>query len=147
MNRRLLGYLLINVVVSAVVIIVLLVLHDRYYRPSVPPSVPDASTQGIVEITTIAGVGQLENEAVSIRNNGQASLSLDAWALKDAAGAAYTFPALTLLPGGSVAVHTAAGDDTATDLYWGLADPVWSSGEVATLSDAGGAARAAYRIP
>jgi competence protein ComEC len=147
MNRRLLGYLLINILVSAAVIITILIFYDRHFRSATPPSLPNSSTQGIVDIVAIAGIGQLDKEEVSIRNTGQASLSLDAWALKAASGAQYIFPELTLLPGGSVTVHTAAGHDTATDLYWGLADPVWSSDELATLADAGGAVRAAYRIP
>jgi competence protein ComEC len=147
MNRRLLGYLVVNVIVSAAVVVIILIVYDRYFRPATPLPPPDTFAQGTVEIAAIGGAGQLDSEAVSIRNSGQDRLSLDGWVLKDASGATYTFPALTLLPGGSVTVHSSAGDDTATDLFWGLTEPIWRSGEFATLKDSAGKPQAVYRIP
>jgi hypothetical protein len=147
MNRRLLGYLFVNVIVSAVVIIVIIFVYDRYFRPANLPPPPVASTEGVVEIAAIAGAGRLDSETVSIRNTGQDSLSLDGWVLKSPSDGQYTFPALTLLPGGSVNLHSASGNDTPTDLFWGLTAPAWSSGQLVTLADGGGEARAVYRIP
>jgi hypothetical protein len=147
MNRRLLGYLIVNAIVSAVVIIAILFAYDRFFRPATPAPPPDSSTPSTVEIAAIAGVGQAESETVTLRNNGQAKVIMGGWMLKEASGAEYIFPDLALLPGGSVDLHTAPGDDTATDLYWGLPEPAWSSGEFATLTDADGAVQAIYRIP
>ena len=36
---------------------------------------------------------------------------------------------------GAVQVHTVAGTDTVIDLYWGIGDAVWNSGEEARLFD------------
>jgi hypothetical protein len=147
MNRRLLGYLVVNVIVSAVVIIIILIIYDRFFRPTAPALPPGLSTLNPMEIDGVSGAGQLEAEMVTVSNGGRESLSLVGWVLRDTADAAYTFPELNLLPGGSVNVHTASGEDTASDLYWGRSRPVWESGEFATLSDVHGAVAAVYRIP
>ena len=147
MNRRLLGYLFVNVIVSAVVIIVILIVYDRFFRAAAPAPLPNTSTLSAMEIFAVSGAGQLETEMVTLSNTGTESLSLAGWALEDSADAEYIFPALSMLPGGSVKLHTASGDDTASDLYWGRARPVWGSGELATLSDADGGVAAVYRVP
>jgi hypothetical protein len=147
MNRRLLGYLLVNVIVSAVVIIVILIIYDRFFRAAAPVPLPDASTLSAMEIFGVSGAGQLETEMVTLANSGAESLSLDGWVLRNTADAEYTFPALSLLPGGSVNLHTASGEDTASDLYWGRSRPVWQSGELAALSDPEGTLEVVYRVP
>jgi hypothetical protein len=147
MNRRLLGYLLVNVIVSAVVIIAILFLYDRFFRAAAPALPPDLSTASAMEISSVGGTGQLETEMVTLSNGGAESLSLAGWVLRDTADGEYTFPELSLLPGGSVNLHTASGEDTASDLYWGRPRPVWQSGDLATLSDADGTVAAVYRVP
>jgi len=147
MNRRLLGYLLVNVLVSAAVIIVILIIYDRFIRAAPPVPPPDPSPHSALEISGVIGAGQLEKEVLTLRNRGAESLSLELWVLKDAGSASYTFPALTLFPGGSVNLHSASGDDSASDLYWGRTNPVWQSGKLATVSDAHGSVEAVYRIP
>jgi hypothetical protein len=147
MNRRLLGYLLINVLVSVAVIIIILILYDRFIRAAPPAPSPVSPSHSALEIAAVSGAGQIETETLTLRNTGAESLSLDSWSLKAATGATYTFPALTLQPGGSVSLHSAPGADTPSDLYWGLTDPVWQSGGLATLSDAQGTVEAVYRVP
>ncbi|MCK4317076.1 MAG: lamin tail domain-containing protein [Anaerolineae bacterium] len=77
------------------------------------------------------------DEYVLIENRGAGSQDMTGWALYDEQWHAYFFPAdFILLGGDSVRVWTKSDTDTATDLYWGLDDPVWgNSGDTAFLRD------------
>lgn len=162
-RRRLILYLLLNVFVSACVTGGILFWYDRNYRSvslsSIQPSIPSSNQGGAtavsfdpnvdipVEIVSIVGAGTLDAEWVIIRNMGTERLNLSGWRLLDADRHVFTFPNLTLNTGGAVQVHTVAGTNTVIDLYWGLNDPVWSSGEEAQLLDPGGNVRAVYTVP
>ncbi|HTX80041.1 MAG TPA: hypothetical protein VMC62_10245, partial [Longilinea sp.] len=65
----------------------------------------------------------------------------------DSKGNTYTFPQLTLYPGVIVQLHTIAGQDSPSDLYWGRSTPAWTSGELVALYDSQNIARAFYRVP
>ncbi len=93
------------------------------------------------------GPGALASETVILQNNGSDALILTGWTLKDGQGSTYTFPEITLYPGGMVQVHSGPGTNTAADLFWGLTAPVWKSGELVALYDTQNIARAFYRIP
>ncbi len=83
-------------------------------------------------------VSNLNGEIVVIRADG-GHVELTGWKLSDALGQIYTFPPFVLFSGRTVAVHTGAGVDTATELYWNLGVPAWSeSGDRASLIDAEG---------
>lgn len=150
-RRRLVLYLLLNVLVSVLVSGAILFFYDRVNHKT------DCSTTGIIptlasgsvnaDIVSVTGTGALASESVVIQNNGDASLLLSGWTLKDSQGSTFAFPGLTLYPGGMVQVHTGPGTDTAADLYWGLSAPVWESGELSSLYDAQKIARAFYRVP
>ncbi len=161
-RRRLVYYLLLNVFVSACVTGGILFWYDRTYRaqlspvPQVAAPAQDGSTPAAtlepdadipVEIVSVVGAGTLDVEVVVIRYNGEGELALANWQLKDDDGNTFTFPQLTLFPNGAVQVHTASGSDTVVDLYMGLRDPVWESGEVASLYDLQDNLRAIYRVP
>jgi hypothetical protein len=160
-RRRLVLYLLLNVFVSACVTGAILYWYHQNFRAtplaSVPavsvsnnPSAPQAFNPQVdipVEIVSIIGAGTLNAESVMVRNAGTEPLNLAGWQLKDAGRNVFTFPNLTLNSGGAVQVHTVAGTNTVIDLYWGLANPVWESGEEAQLVDPGGNVRAVYRVP
>ncbi len=163
MNRRnLVYYLLLNVFVSATVTVGILFWYDRNYRAVTQPSVLQAAplsgdsdpvstlnpqTDIAVKITSIVGAGTLNSEIVVVKFEGEGELNLASWQLKDEDGNIFKFPQLTLYPNGAVQVHTVTGTDTVIDLYWGLGDAVWSSGENARLFDAQGNLRAVYRVP
>ena len=153
-RRRLILYVLLNVVVSACITMSLLYAYDRYLRSTPPVSVPPLTTlgattqtDGALDIVSVVGAGVLENETVEIRNNGDGEVDLTGWKLQSADGRAYTFPGLTLLKGGIVTVHSGKGSDTVVDLYWGLSRPAWESGQLAILLDEQDNVRALYRIP
>jgi LysM repeat protein len=97
-------------------------------------------------IREVKSPGVLADEAVVIVNLG-GPVDLVGWTLRDEAGAQYTFPALTLFEGGAVTLHTAGGEDTVTDLYWGQPAAVWASGKSALLGDPSGGLHARFTVP
>lgn len=163
-RRKLIQYLLLNVFVSASVTGGILFWYDRNYRAVSQPVVMQVQATSAVnssvaasnielqanipvKISSVVGAGVLASEITVIQFQGEGQLDLTAWQLKDESGNTYTFPKVTLYPGGAVQVHTAAGSDTVIDLYWGIGEGVWSSGEEARLFDSQGNLRAVYRVP
>ena len=160
MNRRNLAYyLLLNVFISACVTGGILFWYDRNYRAVSQPAVQQASLGGDavptanletdipVKISSVVGAGTVNAEIAVGKFEGEGQLNLAGWQLKDEDGNTFTFPQLTLYPNGAVQVHTVSGTDTVIDLYWGLRDPVWGSGEDAKLFDSQGNLRAVYPVP
>ena len=157
-RRRLLGYLLLNALVSALVTGTILFFYDRAYRADcsqavlIPtlPAVTDATPQADrirMDIIGVVGAGTESGEIVIIKNGGEEAVILTGWQLQDSNGNAYIFPQLTLYPAATLQVHTAGGEDTATDLYWDRGAAVWQPGEIAMLYDSQGILRALYRVP
>lgn len=161
-RRKLVYYLLLNVFVSACVTSGILFWYDRNYRAVNQPSVQQAApasgdsapadtvnpqTDIAVKISSVVGAGALNSEIVVVKFEGEGQLDISSWQLKDEDGNTFKFPQLTLYPNGAVQVHTITGTDTVIDLYWGIGDAVWSSGESARLFDAQGNLRAVYRVP
>lgn len=163
MNRRLVLYLLLNVFVSACVTGGILFWYDRNYRLAglspVQPAIPSGGQSNApavsfdpnidipVEIVSVVGAGTLDAEWVIVRNAGNEPINLSSWQLQDSNRHVFTFPNLTLNTGGAVQIHTISGTNTVIDLYWGLNDPVWGSGEEAQLLDPSGNVRAVYTVP
>lgn len=159
-RRKLVYYLLLNVFVSACVTGTILFWYDRNYRAvsqspvqqaapanGNPASTADLRTDIPVKISSVVGAGTLNSEIVVVKFEGQGQLNLAGWQLKDENGNTFSFPRLTLYPNGAVQVHTVAGTDTVIDLYWGIGQAVWNSGENARLFDSQGNLRAVYRVP
>lgn len=160
-RRKLIQYLLLNIFVSASVTGGILFWYDRNSRAVIQPAVVQvtspsngsASTSASlqtdipVKISSVVGAGTADSEIVVVKFEGDGQLDLTSWQLKDENGNTFTFPKLTLYPNGAVQIHTASGTDTVIDLYWGIGEPVWSSGENARLFDSQGNLRAVYRVP
>jgi hypothetical protein len=160
-RRKLVQYLLLNVFVSACVTGTILFWYDRNFRAVNQPSVQQAAQAGgspassnaelqtdiPVKISSVVGAGTRSSEIVVVKFEGDGQLELAGWQLKDEDGNTFTFPKITLYPNGAVQVHTVSGTDTVIDLYWGIGEAVWSSGENARLFDAQGNLRAVYRVP
>ncbi len=163
MNRRkMFLYILLNIFVSVSVTGGMLFWYDRNYRAvsqssvqqaapansgSIPAAGTDLQTDIAVKISSVVGAGTVTSEIVVVKFAGDGQLDLASWQLKDEDGNTFTFPKLTLYQNGAVQVHTIAGTDTVIDLYWGISDAVWSSGENVRLFDAQGNLRAVYRVP
>jgi len=162
-RRKLAYYLLLNAFISACVTGTILFWYDRNYRALSQPSVRQAAPSGNdaapvatnenlqtdipVKISSVVGAGTLNSEIVVVKFEGEGQLDLASWQLKDEDGNTFTFPQLTLYSNGAVQVHTVSGTDTVIDLYWGIGEAAWSSGENARLFDAQGNLRAVYRVP
>ena len=163
-RRRLLSYLLLNALISACVTGSILFWYDRNYRsvsqaavqPSaalvnqdlpVPQATFDPGIEVPVEIVSVIGAGTLSAEWVVVRYTGEDQINLANWQLRDADRNVFLFPQLILHPDGAVQIHTASGTNTVIDLYWGVSEPVWQSGEEAQLYDPNGNLRAKYKVP
>jgi micrococcal nuclease len=72
----------------------------------------------------------LEDEYVSLVNDGAAAADLEGWTLRDESSThRYSFPGgFTLGSGDEVRVRTGCGNDDHNDLFWCERDPVWSNG-------------------
>ncbi|MCI0507458.1 MAG: lamin tail domain-containing protein [Gammaproteobacteria bacterium] len=68
-----------------------------------------------------------EQEKVVFYNSGAMPVNMKGWKLSDRAKHQYTFPEVKLLPGEAVAIHTGAGKNTGTDLFWGRTRAVWNN--------------------
>lgn len=151
-GRRLLVYIVVNVIVSALTTLIVMALWTNYTLANEPalgslPSNGSSQAASQLAITAIIGAGDLANEHVAIENNGSVDLSLAGWRLRDQNGNEYRFPALVLHPGASIDIYSGQGVNSATSLFWGRMVAVWVSGEQATLLDASGQTQATYLVP
>ncbi len=104
--------------------------------------------QSVIKITEVVGIGDLQTEAVQIINEGTAQQALFNWRLIDEDGRIYLFGQVTIFgEGAGILLHSAAGRDGATDLYWGQNTAVWQPGEQVTLLDANGNIQATFTTP
>lgn len=119
--------------------------------PSPIPTEPVTVTQGSegsVSITAVIAPGDLEDEAIQIVNTTPNPIALLGWKVADLQGHVYTFKQVTLFgDGAGILFHTTAGRDGATDVYWGLAEPVWEPGELVTLLDGQDTIIATFTVP
>lgn len=113
------------------------------------PTPLPVSGELVIEIVEVVKPGVVAQEGVTVANKGSRLADMSGWTLSDAAGNSYTFPSLRLWAGGSVTVFTRAGQDgsPAAALYWGKTQPMWSSGETATLKDTEGKTMAELAVP
>lgn len=102
---------------------------------------------GQMEIDSIIGAGDVENERVMIRHVGDEEISLAGWQLQDEDGNSFILPSLTMFTGGAVTVYSRVGVNTVVELYWGMNEPVWEEGEQALLVDPNGGVQAVYTVP
>jgi len=78
----------------------------------------------------------LNDEYVVFYNNGSQAFEMTDWTIRDESNSQYTFPVFTLEPSANVTLYTGSGEDTDTDLYWGMRDPVWNNkGDTLHLRD------------
>lgn len=166
--KRLLAFLLLNVLVTALTMWAVLALWTRANplpgtadmpppaaagpQQASTPAPAEASpgepvSAGQLQINTVVAAGDLPNERVLIRHVGAEEISLAGWRLEDENGNSFLFPSLRMFSGGAVTVYTRAGTNTVVELYWGLERPAWQPGEWVRLLDPQGTVQAEYLIP
>lgn len=119
---------------------------DAPPTPIATEPAPEGDAQ--VEITDVIGAGQLAAEAVQLVNNGSRQIALQGWQLVSEQGVIYTFGQVTLFgDGAGIMIHTAVGQDRATDLYWNRDTAVWQPGDTVTLRNADNEVQSTYVIP
>ena len=118
-------------------------------RPPTPiPTVAAGDGEAELVIGNVVSPGQVSLEAIQIVNNGSREASMRDWKLTDQLGNTYTFGQLTLFgDGAGIALHTGPGQDSATDLFWGLDEALWESGDRVVLYDDAGMVRAEFEVP
>ena len=121
------------------------------------PLPPTPKPAGVVITATPEGLPQvvirgayerenLEEEFIYLENVGGVAV-MAGWSLYDGVGNTFTFPGFTLYRGGGVNVYTRAGNNSVINLYWGMDEPLWTSGKVITLLDDQGQVHATFRVP
>jgi LysM repeat protein len=108
---------------------------------NLPPSTPLPTSTSPpfdeinIVINEVIGAGNLAQESLVILNKG-AGTSLNGWKLEGSPLAVFTFPDIFLFSGGSIRIHTAAGQNTPSDLFLGQGEPAWPVGSTIILRDA-----------
>lgn len=112
------------------------------------PTTTEAPSSGLPNLAfrSVDNPGIYESEKVTIVNLGGA-VQLGGWVLAGPDGATYTFPALRLHENGQVSVHTAVGQNSVTDLYWGQSAAIWQPGMGVRLLDPNGVEQATLTVP
>lgn len=117
-------------------------------RPSPIPTEAVTAGQGEIAIAGITDIGLLETEAVQIVNNGAELQSLQGWTVRDEDNNAYTFGDVSIFgEGAGILLHSRAGTNSPLELFWGLEEAAWRSGETLTLWDAANQVVATYVVP
>ena len=109
--------------------------------PPTPIPAVEATTDNSTAIIEISATnsGDIETEAIQIQNLGGQQVALSGWQLVDADGHIYTFAQITLFgDGAAIQLHTTSGQDAPADLYWGLDEPIFTTGELLSLLNSAG---------
>jgi hypothetical protein len=162
--RKIIPYLLLNFAVSAAAILIVLIIWDRTHdvpgivlfgTPAIatpvvqnnqPPAIIPLDQQTF-EIQMVVGAGDINLERVQLVSVADANINIQGWTLADGNRNVFTFPSLTVFPGGGLSVFTRSGLNTSVELFWGNSEAVWTSGETVKLLDPDGHLRASYKIP
>jgi len=170
--KKLLFYIVLNIIVSAVTILGVLYIWEKTQLKDVlletgSDSLETSSTLGeetgeesdsglLIEIGEVGGVGNLATEYVRLtRPNSDPgdTVSLQGWRLRDENENDYIIldqsglPSLDLHGQGAVNIYSKEGVSNPIELYLSLTEPMWEPGETVTLIDPNGIVHDTYMIP
>jgi LysM repeat protein len=114
--------------------------------PSPNATAPVATGEIKVVVNEVLGAGELTQETLMILNRG-AGTSLMNWKLSGSPLGNFVFPDIFLFSGGSIRIHTSAGQNTPSDLYLGQGEAAWLPGTTIILSDAAGKQMSQLTVP
>ncbi|UCF10748.1 MAG: lamin tail domain-containing protein [Candidatus Bipolaricaulota bacterium] len=70
----------------------------------------------------------LNDERVTLQNQGEETVDMTGWTLRNHLRVTYTFPeGFALAPGAVVTVHSGCGDDSGSDLFWCSRREIWDN--------------------
>jgi len=170
--KKLLFYVVLNIVVSAITIIGVLYLWENtkiknllFDSSDIPAEVSSGGPSSdevavlenlLIEIGEVGGIGNLATEDVRLVRPGSEpgdTISLQDWSIKDENNHQYNIleqsgvASLDLHGQGAVNIYTKEGDSNPIELYLDLSDPIWQPGETVTLIDPEGEVHDTYIIP
>jgi len=162
-NNRLIFYLLINIIVSALTTLAVLLLWNQFHQlktvslasdlfptatstDTIQATLPPTGA-AVLQIDNVYGVGRWDSEMVVVKRVGEGELWLSGWKMVDEQNHQFVFPQLLLNNNGNVNIYTRGGVDTARDLHWGKDKAMWQTGEKVRILDSMGNLRAEYTIP
>ena len=170
--KKLLFYVVLNIVVSAITIIGVLYLWENtklknmlFDSSDIPAEVGSgdpssdvaaASENLLIEIGEVGGIGNLATEYVRLVRPGSDpgdTISLQDWLIKDENNHQYNIleqsgvASLDLHGQGAVNIYTKEGDSNPIELYLDLSDPIWQPGDIISLIDPDGEVHDTYIIP
>jgi LysM repeat protein len=112
-----------------------------------PPATPGNGSNPInIVITEVIDPGSLPGETLIVLNQGMGTSMLN-WKLSGSPLGNFVFPDIFLFSGGSIRVHSVAGQNTPSDLYLGQSEPAWPSGATIVLSNDTGTEISRYMVP
>lgn len=112
----------------------------------IPTSTPPPFDEINVVVSEVISPGDLLRETLVILNKG-AGASLRDWKLEGSSLGVFIFPDIFLFSGGSIRVHTAAGENSPSDLYLNQGEPAWPPGTTIILSDANNSEISRHAVP
>jgi len=108
-------------------------------------TLPPTAVNAQVEITNVQFPGDVNSEAVEIRNLGNV-VNLQGWTLTNERGDSFLFPEFRMQQGSLVRIFTRQGQNTPAALYWGRELPAWNDDELITLYDSSGQVQSTFRV-
>lgn len=108
-------------------------------------TLPPTAVNAQVEITNVQFPGDVNSEAVEIRNLGNV-VNLQGWTLVNERGDTFLFPEFRMQQGSLVRIFSRQGQNTPAALYWGRETPAWTDGEMITLYDSSGQVQSTFRV-
>jgi hypothetical protein len=169
--KKLLIYLVINIIVSAITILGVLYLWENTRLKNVlfnigdqpsPVASSEESQPGeetgnfLIQIGEVGGVGNVATEYVRLirpESESEETLSLQGWHIRDENNHNFNIleqsglASLDLHSQGAVNIFSKEGDSNPIELYLDLSDPIWEPGETVTLIDPNGEVHDTYLIP
>jgi LysM repeat protein len=113
-------------------------------RVAATVTLPPTAINAQVTITSVLNPGDVNNEAVELRNDGSV-LNLQGWTLTNGEET-FRFPEARMQPGSRVRIFTRQGPNTPAALYWGRDTAAWTEGDTLTLADDTGGIQATFTI-
>jgi LysM repeat protein len=112
----------------------------------IPTSTPAPFGEINLVISEVIGPGDFRRETLVILNKG-AGTSLANWKLEGSSLGIFVFPDVFLFSGGSIRVHTSAGENTASDLYLNQGEAAWPPDSTIILTDDKGVEVSRFTLP